>query len=82
LGISNVDPNNRHVELGRHLDDMRLGSENNIVEQVVVLEDASNFIQRNTTVGFLANEGNIYNLEIQFVLGKPGWQNLICIRRK
>jgi len=79
LGISNVDPNNGHVELGRHLDDMRLGSENNIVEQVVVLEDASNFI---TTVGFLANEGNIYNLEIRFVLGKPGWQNLICIRRK
>jgi len=64
LGVPNVNPNNGHVGLGRHLDDMRLGSEDDIVEQVVVLEDIFNFIQRNTTVGFLANEGNTYNLEI------------------
>jgi len=64
LGIPNVNPNNGHVILGRHLDDMRLGSDNDIVEQVVVLKDAFNFTQRNMTVGFLANEGNTYNLEI------------------
>jgi len=72
LDVSNFDPNNGHVGLGRHLDDTRLGSKDDIVEQVDVLKDAFNFIQRNMTVGFLANEGNIYNLEIQFGLGKPG----------
>jgi len=28
------------------------------------------------TVGFLANEGNTYNLEIQFGLRKPGSETL------
>jgi len=61
---------------------MRLGSKDDIVEQVVVFKDTFNFVWRNMTVGFLTNEGNTYNLEIQFGLRKPGWQNLICIRRK
>jgi len=72
LGVPNVNPYNSHVRLGRHLNDTRLGSEDNIVKQVVVLEDIFNFVQRNTTVSFLTNEENTYNLEIQFGLEKPG----------
>jgi len=64
LDVPNVDLYNGYVGLGRHLDNTRFESKNNIVEQVVVLEDIFNFVQRNTTVGFLTNEGNIYNLEI------------------
>jgi len=64
LSVPNVNLYNGHVRLGRHLDDTKLGSEDDIVEQVVVLENIFNFVQRNTTVGFLANEENTYNLEI------------------
>jgi len=44
LGVPNVDSYNGHVGFGRHLDNTRLGSEDDIVEQVIVLEDVFNFV--------------------------------------
>jgi len=44
LGVPNVNLYTGHVGLGRYLDDMRLGSKDDIVEQIVVLENVFNFV--------------------------------------
>ena len=82
LDVPNVDLYNSHIWLGRHLDNTRLWSEYNIVENVIVLENIFNFIQSDMTVGFLANIRNTHNFEVIFGLRKSCWWHLICISRK
>ena len=82
LGVPDVDPYNSHVRFGRHLDNVRLWSKYDVVEDVIILEDFFNFIWSNTTVSFLTNKRDTHNLEVRFGLRKSCWWHLICIRRK
>ena len=45
LGIPDVNLNDSYIRLGQNLDNLRFGSEDDIVENMVVLENAFDFIQ-------------------------------------
>ena len=82
LGVPNVDPYNGHVGLGRNLDYTWFGSEDYIIEKVIVFENILNFIWQNMTVSFFTVEEDTYNLEVRFGLRESSQWNFICIRRK
>ena len=82
LGVPDIDLYNSHIWLGRHLDNTRLWSEYDIIEYVIVFKNFFNFFWSNTTVGFLTNKRNTYNLEVWFGLRQPCQWYLVCIRRK
>ena len=50
LNILNVYPDNGHIQLGENLDNLQLRSENNIVENLILLYDVFNITRSETNL--------------------------------
>ena len=79
LDIPDIDPDDGHIWFQRNFDDFRPRSENNIVEDVVILENFLNIVRQNMCVCLFIQKRNSYNLEVGFWLGELRSGNLIII---
>ena len=79
LSIPNIYLDNRHVWLGRNLDNGWFWCKDNIVENVVIFENTFDILRSDICVWFINKVQNAYYFELRLGLGKPRRSNAVII---